>query len=307
MNKVESAAAEAKDVLRKTYYYGLRTLPLAYRRRLLYLKGTSTWPNFRQPKKFTEKVNWRILNDRRGILEKTCDKEAMKVQALQLAGDLVAVPRMVWHGTDLHDLIGMDLPEKWVLKPNHRAGRVHFGQGAIGSVVDLEALTQDWLEELNGSVFGEWAYTKARKSIILEEFIGTTETAPSDYKVYVFDGRAHLIQYHDGRFSNHSCTYYGRDWKPLPVKNMAYDLAPHSPAPAGLEDMLVAAERIASGFDFLRVDFYFIEGTIWFGEVAPYPAGGISLFEPSGFDRRLGAEWKLPDLTKSSSNGNKAW
>jgi hypothetical protein len=55
--------------------------------------------------------------------------------------------------------------------------------------------------------------------------------------------------------------------------------------------MLAAAERLASGHDFLRVDFFEVNGQPLFGEFCLYPGSGLDPFDPPQLDDWLGAQW----------------
>ena len=55
--------------------------------------------------------------------------------------------------------------------------------------------------------------------------------------------------------------------------------------------MLEAAERLAGNHDFLRVDFYEIDGRPLFGEFCLFPGSGLDPFDPMSIDERLGALW----------------
>ena len=46
-------------------------LPVEVRRRVLFAWCNQRLPHFRNPGTFSDKVNWRILNDRRPLLEWT--------------------------------------------------------------------------------------------------------------------------------------------------------------------------------------------------------------------------------------------
>jgi hypothetical protein len=43
----------------------------------------------------------------------------------------------------------------------------------------------------------------------------------------------------------------------------------------------------------VRVDFYDVDGEDWFGELTPYPGGGLDPFDPA-LDDRLGTLGRLP-------------
>ena len=144
-------------------------------------------------------MNWRILNDRRPLLEGTCDKLAMKDFARERSDGLaLRVPVTYWSGTDVGELASLELPEEWVLKPNHRSGLVILGSGAP-DVAALRHETRSWLDERQWTMLGEWAYSLARRVILAEERIGGGAVPPATYKVFVFDGVPRLIQVIEGR------------------------------------------------------------------------------------------------------------
>ncbi|WP_236829974.1 ATP-grasp fold amidoligase family protein [Blastococcus sp. KM273128] len=136
-------------------------------------------------------------------------------------------------------------------------------------------------------------HSRARKLLVVEEAIGGGEPL-DDYKFFVFHGQVAAIQVDRGRFTaGHTRTFYTRDWEPLPVQVVAPG-GPPAPAPAELAGMLRAAEVLGRSFDFMRVDLYCTGGQVWFGELTPYPGGGVLPFEPPSFDAWLGARWTLP-------------
>ncbi|WP_104523563.1 ATP-grasp fold amidoligase family protein [Blastococcus atacamensis] len=293
-NKASDPRARLFDAGRTAYYRAMSALPLPARRRLLYAVKHRRFPRVRDPRTYTEKINWRILHDRRDLLVRTCDKLAMKEYAAERAGDLVRIPETYWHGVDLRELADVELPSAWVLKPTQGTMRVIFGAGAA-DVPDLLRRTAGWLDEFNSEVLGEWAYSRAERQFLVEEFIGAPGSSPDDYKIFVFDGEPRLVEVHQGRFTQHVERMYTCDWEPLTVTNRS-SLAPVVDRPETLDRMLAAAAALGAGFDFLRVDLYNVDGVVWFGETSPYPSSGLAPFSPRSFDRQLGDWWTLPAL-----------
>jgi hypothetical protein len=275
----------------------LRRTPVTVRRRWFYLRVHHRWLNLRRPVTFTEKINWRIVKDRRDLLDGLCDKLALKDYALAHRGDLpVRVPETFWAGTDIAELAALQLPPAWVLKPNHRFGLIVMGTG-VPDVTDLRARTAGWLDEWNWSALGEWGYKNARRLLLVEERIGSGDVPPPDYKVFVFGGQARLIAVNQDRFDQPALRYYTPDWEPLPYRSVAALAAVEDP-PDELPLLLEVAERLAQPFDFIRVDLYLVAGEIWFGEMTPYSAGGLQRYDPPDLDAILGGYWRLPELTR---------
>jgi hypothetical protein len=76
---------------------------------------------------YSDWINHRILVDRSDTLAWTCDKLRMRAYAESLG---VAVPELLWSGVDADDVAGVELPDRWVFKPNHRSGAVHLARAA---------------------------------------------------------------------------------------------------------------------------------------------------------------------------------
>lgn len=281
--------------LRQALLQLIYRLPPGVERRALFVIAHRRLPHFGRPVTFSDKINWRILNDRRPLLAWTCDKLAMKQYALTQVPDGLAVPRTIWSGPDVRDLAAADLPEHWVLKPNHRSsGLVYFGTGQP-DLRELAAVTATWLEPFEARRLREWAYSQARPILLAEELMGTPGTPPPDYKFYVFDGTVGVVELHTDRYARHQARLYRPDWSPLDVVVVA-ELAPVAPQPPNLDRMLEIAARLGRPFDFMRVDLYDDDDVIKFGELTPYPSSGLGRFDPASFDTELGKAWTLPAL-----------
>jgi hypothetical protein len=269
-------------------------LPARLERQLLFAYYNHKLPHFTRPATFSDKVNWRILNDRRPLLEWTCDKMAMKEYASAAGAAGLHVPHTYWSGSDIGELRDVDLPEHWVLKPNHRSGLIHFGSDKT-DLSALAAKTRTWLEPFEASAMHEWAYAKARPLFLVEELLGPPGAPPPDYKIFVFDGKAELIEMVN-RYDGNQQRLYWPDWTPLEVLYGPQAIAPVAPPPAHLDRLLDIAQLLGQPFDFIRVDLYDVVGSIVFGELTPYPCGGLERFRPASFDLELGAKWQLPAL-----------
>lgn len=287
-NRVYSLARAVRHSRSTAYWTGISLLPLERRRRVLYRKYHGRDLRLDPPVRISEKVNWRIVHDRRPLLAWTCDKLRMKEYAAGFPG--LEVPRTLWAGTDVGELAEMSFPERWVLKPNHRSGLVHLGQGQP-TRKELAVLTSGWLKDFQTARLGEWAYGQAQPCILAEEWIGDGDAVPTDYKFYVFDGVPAAIQVHTGRFGEYAKRFYRPDWTPVDGTD-----GPLAPRPAALDEMLELAGALGAPFDFMRIDLFWTRGKVYFGETTPYPAGGLVQVRPDSLDVELGALWTLPDL-----------
>ncbi len=267
-------------------------LPVPLRRARRYAEVHGRRPPQLRPSTFTEKLNWRISWDRRELLAPTCDKLAMKDAARRLAPDLVRVPRTLWAGTDVAELAGIDLPDRWVLKPNHTCARVLFGEGPADPE-RVGAATEGWLAERYWRKSDEWAYRRARPLLLVEEHIGADGRELTDLKVIVNHGVPQLIGVHTDRRDGLRIRLQTPEWQSLPW-SWGYPRGPEAAPPERLPQLLEAAAALGRDFDMLRVDLYEADGELWFGELTPYPGAGLCRLEP-GLDAWLGERWTLPE------------
>ena len=58
--------------------------------------------------------------------------------------------------------------------------------------------------------------------------------------------------------------------------------------PSNIHSMIKKAELLAKNTKFVRIDFYNVNGKIYFGEITFYPASGFGKFIPNDWDEKLG-------------------
>jgi len=94
----------------------------------------------------------------------------------------------------------------------------------------------------------------------------------------------------EGLSRNARAVPFARDWKQVSRQGSAIA------RPASLPDILAAAERLAVGREFLRVDFYDVGGRAMFGEFCLFPGSGLDRFDPPILDEQLGAKWRPAEV-----------
>ncbi len=94
--------------------------------------------------------------------------------------------------------------------------------------------------------------------------------------------------------------YFDENWTPTTVERSDHPRSEHpekiSP-PKNFELMKELAAKLAQGFAFVRVDFYEIDGKVYFGEMTFTPGGGDFSYKSEGTDEYLGSLLKLPERT----------
>lgn len=98
--------------------------------------------------------------------------------------------------------------------------------------------------------------------------------------------------------------FFDRDYKLMPYHRLEYNpITEQIEKPLNYDKMIELAEILSEGFSHVRVDFYNINGNIYFGEMTFTMASGTGFFEPEEFDIILGKEWikYLPELNNETN------
>ncbi len=243
-------------------------------------------PDLARPRRFTELVQMRKLYDRDPAQTMLMDKIAAKAMAAGRLGQEWIIAT-AWTGDCLPQLPEFDCPA--IVKARHGCNQFRVLRNAPDTRTwqELRKLTEEWTRKPYGLWLDEWAYLNVPRGVIVEPLIaGPGGALPIDYKIYVFGGVATHVQVHLDRGRSHRWILHDRDYRQL----VQTDEAP--PAPRSLAAMLDAAQELASGFDFLRVDFYEVAGKPLFGEFCLYPGSGLDPFAADWIDFQLGDLWR---------------
>ena len=112
-----------------------------------------------------------------------------------------------------------------------------------------------------------------------------------DYKFFCFKGKVHCFKVDFNRFTKHQANYYTPDGTLLKFGEIVCppDYEHIEIMPSNLNKMIILAEKLSEGKVFMRVDFYNVNGRIYFGELTFFPAGGIGAFTNNEADEYLGS------------------
>lgn len=258
------------------------------------------WPRFRRPRTFSEKLWHRGLYDRDPRWTLLSDKLESRAYIAERLGPDVLVP-LLWSGTDPAAIPFDELPARVVVKTNHGCGyNLFLDDRRRIDRREVRAQVADWLRRnyCESTMVGmEWGYKHVPPVILVEEFLGGGAAPPTDYKIYCYGGRARFLQVNEGRYRDPSYGFFDRDFQRLPMRldnGMRWSTDRPFDRPDNLPDLLRAAELIAAGLPFIRVDLYSVAGRVYVGELTCYPTGGALRFVPRSWDDRFGEEWLVP-------------
>ncbi len=251
--------------------------------------------NWNNLKTYTEKMQWEKLlnNDSRKTIYS--DKLLVRDWIKEMIGEDVLIPLLgVWNS---FDEINFDLlPSSFVLKTNH-------GSGTNIIVNDISTFNKkiaklkfdDWMKMDFGYTNSiQIHYSSIVPKILAEEFVASDDGDLRDYKFLCFDGKAYFCWVDCNRFSNHTRTVFDISWNKQPWTQSNYGISSKDiPKPDNFEIMVEYAEILSKGFKQVRVDFYNVNGKIYFGEMTFTNGSGLDQIVPLEFDDVLGSYWHI--------------
>ncbi len=252
--------------------------------------------DLKNPTTYNEKLQWIKLYDRNPLMTKCCDKYQVR-KYVESKGVQNILNDLLWVGDSAKDIPYDRLPDQFVIKVTH---------GSTFNIIckdksklnrrEVEKKCSKWLRAKFLPCYGEWFYGIEPPKIIVEKYLEDESGDLRDYKVYCFHGEPRYISVDSGRGSEgHYKNIYDTEWNLLKGYEMAYPSSniPES-KPEKLEEMLEIARILSTDFLHARVDFYFVQGKIVFGEITFTNSAGFGNVSPRAFAVEMGSWLKLP-------------
>lgn len=273
-------------------------LPDRFYVKCMYYLQTGKRLHLKHPKTYNEKLQWLKLYDRKPEYTIMVDKFAVKEYVANIIGQEYIVSTLgVWDNPE--EIAWDELPNQFVLKTTH-------GGGSKGVVICRDKTTfdrTDAISRLQRSMksslyknFREWPYKNIMPRIIAEEYLSDNdnEYGIKDYKFFCFNGEPLYCGVFSGRWSKMGADYFDMEWLHLPFTLKGNPFAESVPAkPQHFETMRQLATQLAAGHPHIRVDFYEVNGKVYFGELTFYSASGFGQFEPDEWDEIWGKNLEL--------------
>ena len=256
------------------------------------------WPDFKHPKRFTEKLQLYKMRYHNPIMPQCVDK--YEVRKYVESKGLRHILNELYGVYDSFDEIDFkSIPSKFVVKSTTGGGGFNVIVIKDKSICDWYEIGKriiSWRKHKKGVVSSgrEWAYSgMGRTRIIIERYLEDVQNGElTDYKFFCFNGQPYCVQVDTGRFDGHRQNYYDMKWQSLGV-HCTYPEGELQEKPQNFEQMKKVAELLSADFPFVRVDLYNVQGIICFGELTFYPSSGYGRFHPDDFDYKLGDRFTL--------------
>lgn len=252
--------------------------------------------NLSKPTTFNEKLQWLKIYNRDPLYTTMVDKYAVKKFVADKIGKKYIIPTLgVWNKVE--DIDFERLPLQFVLKCTHDSGGIVICKDK--SVLNYNEAKKKLKKSLATNFFlkwREWPYKDVKHRIIAEKFMEDTNANELvDYKVLCFHGEPKLIEVHKGRFEgHHTQDVYDINWNKTDITQFNLPMTDEElPKPIFLEEMLHLSKILSKDLIHIRVDWYFVKGQLYFGELTFFDGSGFNLFCGNA-DELLGSWIKLP-------------
>ena len=254
--------------------------------------------NLDEPTLYTEKLQWLKLYDHRPVYTTMVDKYEVKKYVADLIGEEYIIPLLgVWD--NVNDIDFASLPDRFVLKTTHDSGAIVICKDKNNFDVDKAKKTlRYFLKRRYYDCNREWPYKNVKPRIIAEAYMeDSTYKELRDYKFFTFGGVPKVLYIAQGRGKGEPTVadFFDMDFKHLPF-TIDHDMADIPPEkPQNFELMKELAAKLSQGTPQLRVDFYEVDGRVYFGEMTFFHCSGMELFHPDEWNRKFGEWVVLPE------------
>ena len=266
--------------------------------------------NLENPQTFTEKLNWLKLNDRNPMKVLLADKFLAPRYADHITQGKIKTAKLLGRWENSHDIDFGALPQKFVLKCNHGSSmNIIVEDKTELDILDTTKKLNEWLRT-NYTEFGncgEWNYSYIKPCVIAEEFMTDGHESLVDYKFHCFNGEPKIIQIiGDRNFETlkHKEIFFDTNWNILDIRKTDSEfLAEKIEKPSKLLKMLEFARKLSKDFIYVRMDFFYINNEVYFGEYTFSPGAGWFDFENPETDVELGKLLTLPVSSEFNGGG----
>jgi hypothetical protein len=254
--------------------------------------------NWDNPQSLNEKLQvlkWQYNKDLHATVS---DKYAARQFIMERFGEEYLIPLVfeTKNPIEITDKVIPDFPV--IVKANHDAGNNFIIRDK--KTVDWKKLQTDcrwWLSWNYYYTDREQQYKNIDRRIIVEKLLTTKDgKIPNDYKLNYINGNLEFVYVSLDRECGNFRNIYDIDWNPLEFKwakkyklkktKRGHEISP----PPTWELMKSMGAEIAKLFPCVRVDFYDVDGKLYFGEITLCHGGGFDCFEPKNMDFHFGSK-----------------
>lgn len=306
MKYVSKILSYIKCPLKIINYFGskgkFRYIPDKVYLKIIYRVRMGKKLNIEDPKTYSEKLQWLKLYDRKPLYTQLVDKYEVRNYIKEKIGEEYLIP-IIGIYDQFEDIDFKSLPKQFVLKCTHDSGgKIICKDKTKLNLLKTRKVFNKSLKRNYYYTGREWPYKQVKPRIICERYMVADDGEDlKDYKFFCFHGEPYFLFIATDREKDIRINYYNLKFQPLPFSQQDKKSDKVIKKPVCFEEMIELARLLSKDIPHVRVDFYEIEGRIYFGELTFFNDSGLSKFEPDIYDELFGSWIKLP--IKYKENG----
>ena len=256
--------------------------------------------NLDEPRSYNEKLQWLKLFDRNPSYTQMVDKIEAKKYVASIIGEEYIIPTLAEYER-AEDIDFDSLPNQFVLKCTHDSGGIIICKDKknLNRKATIKKLNK-WLKINYFYQNREWPYKNVKPRIICEEYkVDESGYELKDYKWFCFNGEVKALFIATDRSNPNVETkfdFYDADFNHLPFTNGHPNSSNDIRKPTSFDKMKELASKLSKDIPHIRVDFYDINGKIYFGELTFFHWSGTVPFNPKKWDYIFGSWIILPNI-----------
>lgn len=267
---------------------------------IMYRVRTGESLNLKNPVKFNEKLQWIKLYCHKDEYSRMVDKFEVRDFIKEKLGEGLLIPLIgVYDNFDQIDF--EELPNKFVLKCTHDSGGIVICRNKKSfSIEDAKKKINKSMRKNYFYHAREYPYKSVVPRIIIEEYlVDESNFELKDYKIWCFNGEPKFIAVHSGRGLKEKMEqdFFDLEWRKMNARfSKNVPLTTEVSKPETLKEMIDYSKKLSCGMPFVRIDFYDINGELFFGEITFFPNSGWANFSPNEHNYHMGEWIELPEL-----------
>lgn len=289
-------------MIKKILFSFSKLIPDKLYLKLKYRSKTGKKLDFKNPKTFNEKLQWLKLYDRKDIYTTMVDKSEAKKYVADIIGKEYIIPTIGVYDK-FEDIDFKELPKQFVIKCTHDSGGLVICKNK--DQLDIDEAREKITDCLKKNYYWrgrEWPYKNVRPRILVEKYMeDKSSKTMRDYKFFCFDGKPEIMYLSEG-LENHKTarmSFYDMNMHLVDCRRSDYRPLEYIPErPKNFEKMKEFSAILSEDIPHLRVDWYEINGKLYFGELTFTTCSGIIPFADENWDRRLGDFIRLKEIKK---------
>ena len=252
---------------------------------------------------FNEKLQGYKLTYKNELMHQCVDKIAVRDYLTEILGEEQATNILIPlldYKDKIEEINFEKLPEKFILKLSNGSSfnKIVYNK----STENINKIKKDFNFYSKAEYFyygREWAYKNVENRFLIEELLDFNGEIPDDYRFFCFDGKVEFITVDSNSISdgekntNYNRNIYDVHWKPIDAEINYERSSKEVNKPKKLKEMIEIAEKLSKPFPHVRVDFYYFNEKIYFGELTFYHASGYQEFRPLSFSERIGTTFNI--------------